>query len=90
MHVCLYQSQNRKGREILPSLSYHSNENNRQGDHFILEMEDVILRNVTYLNGGHGRLPAPEKYLTSCILNKLLPDPMPMNVLYMKIDLSCT
>ena len=25
--VCSYQSQNRKGREILPSLSYHSNEN---------------------------------------------------------------
>ena len=37
----MYQSQNRKGREILPSLSYHSNENNRQ-------MEDDILKSVTY------------------------------------------
>ena len=35
-----YQSQKRKGREILPSLSYHSNENNRQ-------MEDDILKTVT-------------------------------------------
>ena len=77
----MYQSQNRKGREILPSLSYHSNENNRQRYHnFILNMEDDILKSVTY--GGHWRLPAPEKYLTSCILNKLLPDSMPMNVLY--------
>ena len=81
--IFIYQSQNRKGREILPSLSYHSNENNRQGDHFILKMEDVTLTNVTYLNGGHGRLPGPEKYLTSCTLNKLLPDPMTMNVLHM-------
>ena len=38
--VVEYQSQNRKGREILPSLSYHSNENNRQ-------MEDDILKTVT-------------------------------------------
>ena len=81
--VSVYQSQNRKGREILPSLSYHSNENNRQRHHFILKMEDYILRRVTYLSGGHGRLSAPEKYLTRCILNKLLPDPMSMNVLYM-------
>ena len=44
MYVCVYQSQNRKGRKILPSLSYHSNENNRQ-------MEDDILKSVTY--GGH-------------------------------------
>ena len=36
----------------------------------------------TYLSGGHGRLPAPENYLTNCILKTLLPDPMPMNVLY--------
>ena len=54
----MYQSQNRKGREILPSLSYHSNENNRQ-------MEDDILKSVTY--GGHWRLIAPEKYLSSCV-----------------------
>ena len=42
------QSQNRKGREILPSLSYHSNKNNRQRYHnFILNMEDDILeRNI--------------------------------------------
>ena len=45
-------------------------------------MEDYILRSVTYLSGGHGRLPAPEKYFTSCILNMLFPDSMPMNVLY--------
>ena len=43
-NLVVYQSQNRKGREILPSLSYHSNENNRQ-------MEDDILKSVTY--GGH-------------------------------------
>ena len=49
--VYIYQSQNRKGREILPSLSYHSNENNRQRHHFILKMEDGILRSVTYLSG---------------------------------------
>ena len=79
----VYHSQNRKCREILPSLSYHSNENNRQRHHFILKMEDDIIRSVTYLSGGHGRLPALEKYLTRCRLNKLLPDPMTMNVLYM-------
>ena len=50
-YVYEYQSQNRKGREILPSLSYHSNEYNRQRHHFILKMEDDILRSVTY--GGH-------------------------------------
>ena len=39
-----YQSQNRKGREILPSLSYHSNENNRQRHHFILcQIEAFVL-----------------------------------------------
>ena len=52
MSICMYQSQNRKGREILPSMSYHSNENNRQRYHnFILNMEDDILKSVTY--GGH-------------------------------------
>ena len=56
--VYMYQSQNRKGREILPSLSYHSNENNRQ-------MEDDILKSVTY--GGHWRLITPEKYWSSCV-----------------------
>ena len=50
--VCMYQSQNRKGRDILPSLSYHSNENNRQRYHnCILNMEDNIHKSVTY--GGH-------------------------------------
>ena len=39
-------------------------------------MEDDILKSVTY--GGHKY----EKYLTSCILNQLLPDSMPMNVLH--------
>ena len=42
MSMCVYQSQNRKGREILPSLSYHSTENNRQRHHFILKMEDYF------------------------------------------------
>ena len=80
-HVSIYQSQNRKGREILPSLSYHSNENNRQRRHVILKMEDNILRSVTYLSRVHGNPPAPERYFTSSILNKLFPDSMLMNVL---------
>ena len=58
--------------------------------HFILKMEDGILRSLTYLSGGHGRLPALEKYFTSCILNKLFPDSISPRALGNQLEEKCT